>query len=176
MTKQTMYNADGSIIYDYRYENEYNSSGNLTKQVTYNNGSFDNRTEYEYNSSGKQIKFVRYKADGSIDERTEFEYNSSGYVTKRISYKADGSISGGYEYEYDSSGKNLIKYVNFYYSEGSKRIGWWFEYENNSKGDRIKQVQYNADESINGKSEYTYTYITISLWSSNGRLKQQLSK
>ena len=77
---------------DYWEEYKYDSAGNRTKETFYNaDGSVNYRVEYEY-EDGKNTKRTVYNADGIINCREE--YDSAGNMTKATWYDADGNVIG----------------------------------------------------------------------------------
>ena len=143
-----------------RTECEYDSNGNVTKETVYNaDGSVKCRREYnycdgnldvvlEYDSTGHNIKATLYK-----ESRVWFtkEYDSAGNMTKRTAYNRDGNPD--YAYEFDSSGHETkctfykdgsIQYVTEYDSAGLETV----KTEYDKAGRRTKTTSYNADGSV----------------------------
>ena len=151
MSKETYYNADGSI--DYWKENEYDIAGNPTKVNFYNpsDGIF-RWDEYEYDSAGNRTKVIGYWGDGSFYYRVEDEYDSVGSLTKETTYDADGSIYFWHEYEYDNAG-NRTKSTG--YEDDGSNTGW-IEWEYDGSGNMTKEINYNNDGSIHYWYEYEY--------------------
>ncbi len=155
---QIIYDANGGVssTSTSRYEYEYDSKGNVTKQVPYDaDGNILGRYEYEYDSKGNVTKQVYYNADGVAGRRSEYEYDSYGNLTKIVGYNADGNVSSRTEYEYDSNG-NQTKQVN-YIADGS--VYSRTEYDCNSDGSFCTYTLYNNKEEISYTGEARYTTI-----------------
>jgi hypothetical protein len=152
----TTYNA-GNIngVTISRYEYEYDSRGNKTKLLTYdNNGGILSIAEYDIRG---QVYKVTYYADGRINAYEEYEYDSRGQPYKIVTYKAaDGSIISSYEYEneYDSRGNLTKTGVTANISNSNTRL----EYEYDSRGNQTKMVFYRADGSVSLRYEYENEY------------------
>ena len=164
------YKADGKTI-DYRYDYEYDSAGNMTKETeTRGDGTLSYVSTYE---NGKEKRSTYYKADGkTIDYIYDYEYDSAGNKTKATKtqgdgtlgfvrtyengkekrstyYKADGkTVDDIYDYEYDSAG-NMTKATR---TRGDGTLGFVWTYEN---GKEKRRTYYQAD----GKTiDYRYDY------------------
>lgn len=170
LVKEVTYNADGSINIDCEYdafgnvtkelvylshdgsflcwyENEYDESGNLTKQFKLNeDGSMSH--EYEYNDAGNLIKDISYDPGEIIALQYEYEYDDLRYITKESAYLyGDLWFSEEYEVEYDASGKPIKSSTSF-------PRGGGITYEYDYAGNRIKETHFNSDGSINSECEY----------------------
>ena len=175
VVKKTLYNPDGSV--DSWHDYEYDSVGNMTKDIYYwgSDGTLLYRYEYEYDS--KLTKETYYGTDGDIDGWNEYEYDNAGNQTKKIWSDSNGKSSVIWEKEYDSAG-NEAKRISYGYNDSvnrdeyeydsagnkSKWIGYdkdgniddWYEYEYDRRGNKTKETRYHSDGSIWYWSEYEY--------------------
>ena len=106
------YKADGKTI-DYRYDYEYDSAGNMTKETrTRGDGTLGYVRTYE---NGKEKRSTYYKADGkTIDYRYDYEYDSAGNMTKETRTRGDGTL--GYVRTYENGNEKR----STYYKEDGK--------------------------------------------------------
>ena len=115
----TKYTAMGACSDDiYRCKCTYDEKGNITKVEYYNGDSIYEWCEYEYDTAGNETKRIVYNEGGRIINRYEYEYNEDGQEIKYIYYNDDGNLNGWDESEYDALG-NIIKktgYVGARYS------------------------------------------------------------
>ena len=159
MTEQIVCGADGSKTFTYTFEYDDNhhktkevarrADGDLSFEITYTydeNGCLNSEnyqssdyaysTEYE-NENGKALASVQYDSNGVAMFKTEYEYDADGRVIRENqSYDYDG-------YQYSSK----------------------VEYEYDDRGNKVKEVSYDAD----GKILYSYdrVYKTVKELSGN---------
>lgn len=91
-------NSMGSYIY------EYDTAGNLTKEIScFSDGTIDESyyIEYEYDAFGNMVKKMQCEEDYITSY--VMEYDAIGNVIKKSMYLADGSLSNYsiYEYSYE---------------------------------------------------------------------------
>lgn len=132
---------------DISYEMFYDSKGNWTKFISYNDeGEISLSEAYEYNDNGDKIKELDL-LDGDITN-IEIKYNNKGQ--KISSTERDGifTITETYEYE----GENLVKetriFKGYYY-----KSTYITQYEYNEQGKLVELLKYN-----NGKLTDKYVY------------------
>ena len=171
MAKENLfYPIDGGVYGWHEYE--YDSTGNLTKDISYNDeGDIGEWSEYEYDNAGKLMKEIRrsgadgkiywyeyeYDSAGNQTKQTnskgvvcwEKEYDSAGNETKWIEYRYDGSVWKRTEYEYDSAG-NMIKDIAH---EPHNDFEYMYEYEYDDAGNQTKEFYYT-----NGNIDYWVEY------------------
>ncbi|MBQ9199486.1 MAG: hypothetical protein IJ141_04840 [Lachnospiraceae bacterium] len=150
-TKYAIYNDDGSLYYQYTYENDYDSDGNIIKREIFNTyGDLTASIVFEYDSKGNEIKQINFKEDGSGNGWTDFLYDNKGNKIKETVYNKDETISysASSEWEYDSDG-NLTKSLSFK-DDGSIDYMNSKGYEYDSKGNMIKSFWYDSDGTNNG--------------------------
>ena len=106
------YKADGKTI-DYRYDYEYDSAGNMTKETrTRGDGTLGYVRTYE---NGKEKRSTYYKADGkTVDDIYDYEYDSSGNMTKATRTRGDGTLGFVRTYENGNEKRST------YYKEDGK--------------------------------------------------------
>ena len=116
-------------------EYEYNDQGNLIKKTGYDEtGAVSDVMEYDIH--GNQISEIYYR-EGSVDLALEYknEYDDKGCMVKTtVTFIDDGALRNTMEYEYDSKG-NLIKEVE-YFADGNE--GSVCEYDD--KGNMTKLI------------------------------------
>ena len=153
LTKEVYTNSYG-YTETYTYTYEYDSAGNLTKMVcTFSDGYTDTYTyTYEYDSAGNLTKKVQTDSDGDTYTYT-YEYDSAGNLTKKVQTDSDGDTYT-YTYEYDSAG-NLIKEVRTD-SDGYTETNT-YTYEFDSAGNITKKWQTLSNKFTDG-TIYSYTY------------------
>ena len=102
MTKRTESKSNGDKI----SELEYDSNGNVTKNVSYswltNAGTVGQWVAYEYDDAGNKIDEIEYVGEGTDNVNTHktYEYNDAGKVTKKTDYYGTDDMIGWTEYEY----------------------------------------------------------------------------
>ncbi|MCH5269447.1 MAG: hypothetical protein J1E83_01735 [Lachnospiraceae bacterium] len=187
------YDADGNQIrvlsYDEvgtYYEYKYDDSGNLSEEVSYENGVMFRHVKYEYDEDGHRIKSQIIYNDDRFKMLTVYEYHYYGNLIRKTTYYYSGrkisKISDEYEYDwgsnlmirkafcredildgteeyaYDSSG-NLIKEES-YDAEGN--AFWFIRYDYDKNGNMIEETtlsyiqKYEYDEQNNKTKEIYY--------------------
>lgn len=80
----------------------YNAKGELIEEAEYSD--FGTRLAwrniYEYNSSGQLIKEVVYDERNRVSKIRTFEYDANGVCTRRMNYAADGKLNSYRKFEY----------------------------------------------------------------------------
>ncbi len=118
----------------------FNGNGKLAKLTDYDSdGKASWRYEYEYDSKGNQTKEIRYDSDGKVSSRYECEYDRNGNETKGTHYGSDGKVSEHYECEYDRNG-NVTKYINRHFENGELKS----EEEQTLEWMQVTKEQYDA--------------------------------
>lgn len=173
VSKEIRYNGDGSISSWKEYEYEYDSNGkNIGRKcTTYNgDGSISSWEEYVYDSDGRSSSTVVYNGDGSIRSRTENIYDSDDRLLSSTVYDSDGNIVSQEKNEYNSNG-DKVKWTSI----SSFDFDFICEYEYNSDGKLIKQLQYNLDGTLDCWSEYEYDgngrSVKTTTYNSDGTLR-----
>ena len=102
-TLDAAYGADGSVISEIRYENEYDAEGNRTLCRTYENGRLTEETEY-ISGSDEDGSWIRsgnsttYHEDGS---KTVYTYAEDSTWAEEVTYSPSGAVTDTVRYEYD---------------------------------------------------------------------------
>lgn len=146
-------------------EYEYDKNGNFIKQTAYTNGELTQVNEIEYNDHGDIAKATTYLPDGTVDAviTYTYEYDANGNMTQRKLHRkeADREVESITKYYYND--KNLlvkeesesVVYENTYDDNGflvktsiiygdSQTPTYVCEYENDSKGNHLKETTYNS--------------------------------
>lgn len=172
--------SNGELMYLYRY----NSNGQETSKIEYNEGqwAYKNLISYDgnikttlviHNEEGKEIKEqeIKEKFDkkGNIIEKTEYYYNN-GIKEKQyyIVYEPDRMSSTSYQYndgsislkvvtKYDSHGENIKEY--FYSDDGDFSTYTRREYDKYGNPTlEINETRYSIERTDIMIKIYNYTY------------------
>lgn len=80
----------------------YNEKGQLISESEY--GDYGRnlawRSEYEYNSAGQLVKEIVYNERNKISKVRKFEYDSNGVCIRRLNYNANGTLNSYRKFEY----------------------------------------------------------------------------
>lgn len=142
--KETHYYTDGSLWYqnEYKYEKEYDSNDNITKNVKY---SKDETSDEEYE---KEYEYL-------------FEYDANGNTTKETYYDGD-VLSSINEYKYDSN-SNMTYYSSIDYNDdGTEEDSYLRETEYDEYGNEISFITKRSGSQTE-RGEYEYIAIVKSL-------------
>ena len=111
------YDLDGNLLWEDRYEWEYDENGNTKRSLKYTNGTLVEETTYKpclY--PGVEVcpkESIEYYENGS---RKVWDFNEYGSALSGTVYLADGSMGDqeSYEYTYDDRGNQLrrVRYKN----------------------------------------------------------------
>jgi len=162
----------------YGREYEYDSTGRKVKANNHLKGVWviGDTTYYEYDSKGNLTKEITYTYNGGsywssnydiiVDSKTiEYEYDYKGNMTKEIwSPDYDDSIimivdSKTIEYEYDSKGNKTREIT--YDKNGVEKSRTEYEYD--SKGNKTREITYDKNDVEESRTEY-YFYNYIKKW------------
>ena len=135
-TSLTKYYSTTSRHSDYKYE--YDSNGNITLMVIYEEGIEKERETYKYDNNGNLILKVTY-GTGVETETEKYEYDQNGRKTLYIHLQNGDETRYEYKYECDSSG-NVIAENHYCNGELSDH----YEYDHN--GVKKLDVHYNNGE------------------------------
>lgn len=137
---------------------EYDGEGNVTAK-------YDFKHEL---AGGKVVKASMVNEAGTVIYLTEIEYDDAGNVKKESDYE------GGEIYwarEYDQWGK-IVKEYN--YQEGE--LYTFSQHEYDPAGNRVRTINYHADEVPYNQYEYTYdeygNMLTDTLYVYSGAVKE----
>lgn len=141
---RVMYDANGAVVYEERYEREYNEEGDPLWEKEYEDGVLIREIPYYISGSDEDMswrcpgKTIDYYEDGT---KLVTEYNENGDLGKEITYNADDSVESTVTYTYElvedgewtveEHGKwNLIKAYEdgVLISETRHKVsseGWW---------------------------------------------------
>ena len=138
------YKADGKTI-DYRYDYEYDSAGNMTKETrTRGDGTLSYVSTYE---NGNEKRSTYYKADGkTIDYIYDYEYDSAGNKIKGTRTRGDGTL--GYVSTYENGNE---KRRTYYQADG--KTPYKIVEDGQLKMVRILSIE-NDKKMINHKYEF----------------------
>ncbi len=144
---ECIYDAFGSLQSEYRYEIQYDESGNiLAEREFYINSAGEQFLSYEwtYDENGDTTSLHEYQ-HGLLMRQMESEYDENGKLKRQwwgfynnvldtAVYEADGDMLVA---EYDTDG-NEIKYTVYCYDEnGELELDWWYEAQYDSEGNEI---------------------------------------
>ena len=145
------FDAEGNMVSESCYENEYDDAGNLLSARFYSDGVLQNEDTYEANANGEYVlvKSTMYYDGGC----TVNEYDAYGNMVHMADTDDAGNVEAEswYEYTMDSDG-------GFYESKYTERLpeGGKLEAQYNPMGDIIVRVWY--DEAGNETRVDTWEY------------------
>jgi hypothetical protein len=162
-TEGTFYNMDGSVAGSIKRYYDSANRENKTEQF------FPDGTLYWYNereyygnkdyTTKKEID-ISYRYDGSIEQKHINEYNEKGIIVKSYQYY-DDTLDYLMVTELDSKG-NMTKTT---YYDDSNNIKYYYVYENDIYGNRVKTTEFLAPGVV---ASYTYdTYDANNNWISS---------
>lgn len=148
---------------------EYDSNGNITKEVEYTNFNKNQIVITEFNSNNKVIKQTYSDVAGAVSSSLNFEYDENGNLLSEIRLNSDGKIESTAFYsngkpiktetynsegkieqaetiDYDESGNIATKIT---YHMGVPTYKRTFEYDENNKC--IKCSEYCQQSDSDGK-------------------------
>lgn len=145
------FDAEGNMVSESRYENEYDDAGNLLSARFYSDGVLQNEDTYEANANGEYVlvKSTMYYDGGC----TVNEYDEYGNMVHMADTDEAGNVEAEswYEYAMDADG-------GFYESKYTERLpeGGKLEAQYNILGDILVRVWY--DEAGNETRVDTWDY------------------
>ena len=174
--KSVVYDANGNVVEENTYANEYDSHGCITLQTAYKNGKLVSVAElYSCEETDYRTVIKRWTGYGEDGSKYIFEYNVYGECVKETYYDANGNAfkEYSYSYEHDREGNlilemiymdgELISEVHRYsiddgmYCAGT--IKKWIEYlddgayrvsDYNTYGEQISVVVYDKNGNVIG--------------------------
>jgi antitoxin component YwqK of YwqJK toxin-antitoxin module len=159
-TKETTYNKDGSIAYEYLFN--YSANARETYWELSDGTKIKSETE-TYNDAGQLLERIRYHTDGQLQDRITVTYEN-GEKSKEIYFNQSNEITYSVNYAYGKGTKTIREsYTN---SKGEKeRNGatnldenglpkWYKEYE--ATGPLICAIEYKRDEEGRILDKITY--------------------
>ena len=80
----------------------YNQNGQLISESEYSDygRNLAWRAEYEYNTAGQLVREVVYNERNKISKVRKFEYDSNGVCTRRLNYGANGILNSYRQFEF----------------------------------------------------------------------------
>ncbi len=148
------YDENGRLVYEDKYEYEYDADGNCIKDTCYVNGVLSSVTEYAINADGEMVTcaYTGYREDGST---SVCSYDDFGNITEILDYDADGNLwaTTDYLYKADENGDLYTAKETTLFSDGTSSI-----YEYNEHCDYTVIGEYDADGNAVLEDSYEYTY------------------
>lgn len=81
---------------------EYDSKGNLTREVSYgNDGIIKKDIRYIYNDKNQVTSEEYYKSNGKLDKKYVYTYNDKGLKTAKSEYDANNKLNEQKTYTYE---------------------------------------------------------------------------
>ncbi len=175
--EEISYESDGEA-YNSVSEYEYDSKGNQTLLLSYDDGVLAEKVESAYDDRGNMLVSKSYEGSAKKPyEVIEREYDSENRQTKSTIYGEDGKVNSISEYVFDEKG-NQLQYsvkdgenVETYRMEntfnengdpltndeyGDGGLLWRTVYEYDDKGSCVSIKEYNEEKLEVSRSEYTY--------------------
>ena len=147
------FDAEGNMVSESRYENEYDDNGNLLVSRFYSDGVLQNEDLYEANANGEYVlvKSTMFYDGGC----TVNEYDENGNMVHVIDSDDAGNVSGEswHEYTMDADG-------GFYESKYTECLpeGGKLEAQYNPVGDIIVRVWYDENDNETRVDTWEYEY------------------
>ena len=147
------FDAEGNMVSESRYENEYDDAGNLLVSRFYSDGVLQNEDLYEANANGEYllVKSTMFYDGGS----TVNEYDENGNMVHVLDSDDAGNVNGEgwHEYVMDADGV-------FYESKYTERLpeGGKLEAQYNPMGDIIVRVWYDENDNETRVDTWEYEY------------------
>ena len=173
MKSDIYYDANGNVHTEIIYENEYDENGNEVSCKTYENGILIHETHYEtietdelhahyitqsidYDEDGRTVTIYAdtmmnaqsvtvYDADGNVVTQTTYQYtkDEEDRILSCVCF-IDGTIAEEYEGFVDAE-DCFRYYYNRLYDNGELVEAYTYEYDINSEGLILGQLQYYND-------------------------------
>ena len=136
----------------------YDSEGNLTKEILYplNDNEHYTKFSYEYSSVGNLKVKNEYNELSNIYRTTSFDYNKDGNIIKKEESDEFGKNVG--ISTYDDKGKK-IKFSIYQYDpsiQNGKTERW--KYKHNEKGLIVEEDYYNSKDEMLFAYKYIYEF------------------
>ena len=147
------FDAEGNMVSESRYENEYDDAGNLLSARFYSDGVLQNEDTYAANANGEYVlvKSTMYYDGGC----TVNEYDEHGNMVHMADTDEAGNVEAEswYEYAMDPDG-------GFYESKYTERLaeGGKLEAQYNPMGDIIVRVWYDDAGNETRVDTWEYEY------------------
>lgn len=165
--------------------NEFDHSGNMTMEITYNaDESINEKNEYHYDDSGRVIRSVIYSEDNEALETRKYYYDDAGKTLKEEVLYMDGSVDTiDYHYEDDLLKKKILSTDDgeiegkeiYQYEED--RMTLYEKYEDDNRlVHQVKNVYKDGviQESRTWESVNDMTSRQIIYFNEHGRRKEEL--
>lgn len=111
------------------------------------------RWEYEYDTSGNKVKSLYYDdGEDTLSGWSEYKYDSQGNEVERRDYDENDVLENVARREYDEAGNEVL----FQYYDGEEELDSWTEYEYDDQGNEISSNGYEADGTLSDWSETAY--------------------
>ena len=143
----------------WRFENSYDESGNLVRQIVYDIDDIQTGHMENTYDDGRLIRAEEYDAENNLLYYSEYVYDEKGDTVSYFSVNEYGTEKVERVYEYDSYG-HCVKY---------SAVNYWGDDEGNlTKGYPyvIWERKYDADNRLiqyidQDRDKYYYTYMAI---------------
>lgn len=153
VVRNAWFDAEGNILSESRYENEYDDAGNLLSSRFYSDSVLQNEDAYTVNADGESVieKTVMYYEGGC----TINEYDQYGNMVHMRDEDEAGNVNAESwsEYTMDADG-------GFYESKLTERLaeGGKLEAIYNIQGDIMVRIWYDANDSVTREDSWEYEY------------------
>lgn len=143
------FDSSDNLITELRIDYTYDSEGNVTSELHYENDVLLEECAYE---DGILVSIISYNDDGTYHISL---YDDEGNLTSNVCYNAEGQSNGGTysEYAKDGDGNWYEVRATTVDVDGSKYVG-----EYNERGDQIAWITYDPDGNMEHNERYEITY------------------
>ena len=172
-----VYDTDGSVVVESRFEYTYDADGNVQSETYYDGETLSAQYEYarsasgeiylakdtnyyedgsksvgEYDEHGNTLYYANMDAEGNVWDAAEYTYNDAGDWAGVKEY-VDGALAAEREYSIDAEGNmQLLKEIS--YNEDGSWIGAEYDlYEN-----QVIEIHSNANGNVELDRRFEHTY------------------
>jgi len=172
-----VYDADGSVLAEDRYEYTYDADGNKRSELYYNGETLSAEYEYaqgasgetylardtnyfedgsrstsEYDEHGNILSFANMDAEGNVWDAAEYTYNDAGNWVGVKEY-VEGVLAAEREYSIDADGNQQLLKEIIYNEDGSWMGAEYDLYEN-----QVIEIHSDADGNVELERRFEHTY------------------
>lgn len=152
--KAYFYNPDGSLYNRYTYK--YDRKGTLIQETQYTDAFLENKYTYRYEEVEESDKIKDIKSH----DKYRYEFDDKGNLTKMFYYYPDGTILSKDIFKYDERG-NEIEVILY---RDNKILTYKTTLRYDEKGNKIEEIMYYHDGSVTYSANKDYEYDSYGNW------------